>query len=212
MAEGSTYNILTQDITHPTNFRIREDQAETRSLNRYKDREDILDETFHRGDERTVLEDTRKLNKISYDRWKTTIDRGYDPILDRKQALVPLPTRPVTVWTKLHTDPLTSVNSLTGVRARDLSGPNPALESVNSNIEPYANSINLYRTKKQYQQQYASTDNNFMSKSASTGSIGLKTGMFDTGRATERSTSKESKVPSLDLVRTGGGLGTLYYE
>lgn len=104
-AEGNTYNILSQEITHSDHFQTLQNEICNRSLNKFKAREifqQTINETSTKND---LTKEERKLNRVSYQRWERSIDRGYDPITSQKLSsahLNPLARRPATVWEKLH--------------------------------------------------------------------------------------------------------------
>mmetsp|Transcript_22452 Transcript_22452/g.32751 ORF Transcript_22452/g.32751 Transcript_22452/m.32751 type:complete len:439 (+) Transcript_22452:175-1491(+) len=124
-AEGNTYNIINQEMTHPENF-ISVDE---RSLSKYKGREEILRRTKDISHEKEELDDSRRLNRISYERWHETIDRGYDPVFSTKVNLKPLPARPTSVWSRL-TDGNTRVGS---AQPRNLAGASPGIGAMSPN-------------------------------------------------------------------------------
>ena len=106
-AEGNTYNILSQEITHSDRFQTVQDQTNNRSLNRYKSREVFQNTLQNNTMQLETLTDDRKLNRISYQRWEHQIERDYDPVTNIKlssTALIPLSKRPLTVWEKVQTN------------------------------------------------------------------------------------------------------------
>jgi hypothetical protein len=107
-AEGNTYNILSQEITHLDHFQTVQNQTYNRSLNKFKARE-VFQQTLNQTTEQAnSLQDEQKLNRISFQRWDNTIERGYDPVTNNKlppAALLPLSKRPATVWEKLQVPP-----------------------------------------------------------------------------------------------------------
>jgi hypothetical protein len=104
-AEGNTYNILSQEITHLDHFQTVQNQTHNRSLNKFKARE-VFQQTLNQNTEQAdSLKEEQKVNRISFQRWDQTIDRGYDPITNNKlppSSLLPLSKRPMTVWEKLQ--------------------------------------------------------------------------------------------------------------
>lgn len=127
-AEGNTYNILTTVVTNADRLLQKPDRA----LNRYKGTATKIEASKVVGDERATVEDSRRMNRISYDRWGKTIDRGYDFVFGGPVDLNPLPQPQPTIWTRLHTDAaLPQTSSAAGgrshsFRTKDLSNLHPS--------------------------------------------------------------------------------------
>jgi hypothetical protein len=177
-AEGKTYNIVSQQITNPTKFSTIQDK----SLHRYKGREEILMNTTMRSMEKMKMEEERKLNRISFERYKETIDRGYDFVFaDAKLSLKPLPQRPGTVWDRMPE------RSASSSRHRDLSG---------TALSPAKSASNLYASSSSSPEPFASSGR-------------LQTRDVQSATATTRSSAP---VPALDMTRAHAGTPVSYQE
>mgnify|MGYP003388417474 CR=1 FL=1 len=71
-AEGNTYNILTTEVINEDRLLQKPDRA----LNRFKGSATKIAAAQAVGDSRAEVEASRRMNRISYDRWEKTIDRG----------------------------------------------------------------------------------------------------------------------------------------
>mmetsp|Transcript_25796 Transcript_25796/g.43497 ORF Transcript_25796/g.43497 Transcript_25796/m.43497 type:complete len:468 (-) Transcript_25796:208-1611(-) len=128
-AEGNTYNILTTEVINADRLMQKPDRA----LNRYKGSATKIEAAKVVGDQRATVEDARRLNRISYDRWEKTIDRGFDFVFGGPVELQPVPKPRPSIWTRLHTDaPLPSSASAVprpqSFRTKDLSNLHPSGE------------------------------------------------------------------------------------
>lgn len=218
-AEGNTYNILTTEVTNADRLMQKPDRA----LNRYKGTATKIIAAKVAGDERAAVEDDRRMNRISYDRWEKTIDRGYDFVFGGPVGLNPLPRPQPSIWSRLHTDgPSSEANGgqaqgRSSFRAKDLSNMQPSgydqgqLRASSSSPSPQMNS---YRS-----------EGNGNSNNSSQSHVTLP-------RSQSHSARESSRVPQLNLgacplspvsyrvpknslpgepiamVRTGGGLSS----
>jgi hypothetical protein len=126
-AEGNTYNILTTEVINADRLMEKPDRA----LNRYKGSATKIEAAKLVGDERATVEDARRMNRISYDRWEKTIDRGFDFVFGGPVELKPVPQPRPSIWTRLHTDapiPASAAGRLKphSFRTKDLSNVNPS--------------------------------------------------------------------------------------
>lgn len=222
-AEGNTYNILTTEVTNADRLM----QKPNRTLNRYKGRAEKVNASKIAGDERATIQENRRMNRVSYDRWEKTIDRGYDFVFGGPVELNPLPKPQPSIWDRLHTDvqiPQTSgTNRTKSFRTKDLSNANPSSdyehEPQHLTAQPSGSASDLPSGR-------SNSNTMKMSKSMPT--------VYSNQKAPESSqaTRRENRVPQLDLgacpsspvsytvpknslpgqpitmVRTGGGLSS----
>lgn len=131
-AEGNTYNILTTEITNADRLLQKPDRA----LNRFKGTAEKIEAAKSAGDQRATIEDARRLNRISYDRWDKSIDRGFDFVFGGPVELVPLPKPRPSIWSRLHSDvpppQLPKTATATSFRTKDLSNLQPSQEDLHS--------------------------------------------------------------------------------
>ena len=72
------------------------------------------------------------MNRISYDRWGKTIDRGYDFVFGGPVGLNPLPQPQPSIWSRLHTDAPSQASTSAGLRSQGRSFRTKDL----SNLQP----------------------------------------------------------------------------
>lgn len=182
-AEGNTYNIVTQEITNPSKISTLEDK----SLHRYRGREELLKNVTIRSQEKLEIDESRKLNRVSFERYKETLDRGYDFVFaDAKLSLKPLPQRPGTVWDRLQgSDQMGGRAFTSGRQHRDLSG---------TAVSPARSSL------------HSSSSEHF----ASAGRLQMREA--HTAVASSRDSSRHVPVPTLDMTRAQGGTPVTYTE
>jgi hypothetical protein len=110
-SEGKSYNIITTLVSDEERFKSSRSTLEAqRNSNRYKAKPLIEQHHRDRGFETAdkILQQT--LNGVSFSRWQTAIDRGYDPVLSMNVSnLKPVPKRPPTLWDRLHESPSPAV-------------------------------------------------------------------------------------------------------
>jgi hypothetical protein len=222
-AEGNTYNILSQEITHSDHFNTVQNETLNRSLNKYKARE-IFQETVTQNTHQNEQKDEeRKINRISFQRWERGMDRGYDPVTNQKlssSTLLPLTRRPATVWEKLHVSPANNA-PVPGTHrgGQDLSqnhgnnldwemgGVDSDTVAPSSSKNPQGGILAASKSLAQFPPT-PSSNHDFLSKSSSTP---LLRPMDDGGNqlssraqtaGTSSSRQKHHQIPSLDLSRT----------
>jgi hypothetical protein len=225
-AEGNTYNILSQEITHSDHFNTIQHETLNRSLNRFKARE-VFQETLTQNSQLSEQrEEDRKINRISYQRWERERDRGYDHVTNQKisTTLLPHTKRPATVWEKLQVSPGTASGAeiATGTQRRggtaaggrwqqDLSrnhGNNLDWEMDQQPLGPQQVQGGMEASRSLAQLSSASPEDSyqFLSKSSST-PIFQRQGQGQEGCASTSSARSSSRqkpphqIPSLDLSR-----------
>lgn len=218
-AEGNTYNIITTAVTNADRLLEKPDRA----LNRFKGSATKIKAAKAIGDEQATIEEARRLNRISYDRWEKTIDRGYDFVFGGPVELKPLPCPKPSIWTRLHTDEVIYPKTSAGIRLRtkDLSNVQPASEPIfDGSLSSTAPSI-------------LSNNSKPMTASSSLSCLSPAISASNSARDLMSLKRESSRVPPLDLmkcpvspvsykvpenslpgepiamVRTGGGLSTM---
>ena len=199
-----------------------------RALNRYKGSATKISAAKAVGEERATIEDSRRMNRISYDRWEKTIDRGYDFVFGGPVGLKPFPAPRPSIWSRLHTDDASQPKTSAGIRSlpiktKDLSNVQPSEEP---NLQSSTSLRSLTSTR---------SNNNSQPLSASS-SIPRLSPVVSTSNSARLSTqpkNESSRVPPLNLnvcpvspvsyevpknslpgepiamVRTGGGLSSI---
>lgn len=227
-AEGNTYNILSQEITHPDHFNTVQNETLNRSLHKFKAREVFQETVTQNSHQNEHKEEERKINRISFQRWERGMDRGYDPITNQKlssSTLLPLTKRPATVWEKLHV-PTNDSAPGTHKGGQDLSqnhGNNWDWEIEGVSPAPAKNTQASTLTASKSLAQFPptpSSNNDFLHKSSSTPLLkpmsSRENQLSNRAHTADTSSSRQKlQVPSLDLSRTSsssinvrtGGLG-----
>jgi hypothetical protein len=101
-SDGNSYNILNHSVYDETQFKATNTVA-NKSLNKIK-RIQVEKKWHDEGEVKGDIQSKRSINRISFERFKGEIDRGFDPI---KNSLYegaepdPLPIRPPTNWARL---------------------------------------------------------------------------------------------------------------
>jgi hypothetical protein len=75
---GNSYNIINQEVTDELKLSVSSACTE-RHMNRVKSHE-VTDKLSETANMKKELDNERAANRISYQRWKRELDRGYDPI------------------------------------------------------------------------------------------------------------------------------------
>lgn len=111
-AESSAYNIINHDVKDDFKLTIAT-TSDQRSINR-KNRLTKELKMIEKGEEKKSNDDERHMKRISFKRWETEIDRGYNAIKNEvvKNPPNPIPTRPATMWERLTTDTLSNQNNV----------------------------------------------------------------------------------------------------
>jgi len=118
-SQGNSYNILNHEVRDAEKMRIAM-STQDRAKNRLEKFQGLPTMQVERGIKQYDLEDARRMNRISFKRWEAQIDRGYDFVNTTLTNVNPLPTRPATVWSRVHS----SVLPNTDVLSSTLPGPN----------------------------------------------------------------------------------------
>lgn len=182
-----------------------------------------------------TLNDERKLNRISFQRWENSIERGYDPVTNTKlpsSSLIPLSKRPVTVWDKVQTTlPANEVWNNT----IDRNGGTGHINSTLNRSQTAASTTKLDVSNNhglnddwdnEYQEKKSNNNNNNnnsrhkelnLSKSLShlptAESLTERNGMKNSQSITNlkisssRNSKEKPSVPSLDFTKTSSGSG-----
>lgn len=195
-AEGNSYDILTTAVKDPDLIKISL-QRDSKKHNRLTKFRHIAGEQKAKGEADYALWEQRRLARVSFKRWETELDRGYDFLKPQVQVEPgseknPLPRRDPSLWKRVFTS-LPS-NSLP-----------MSMSMSSSHISPASH-------KKQQQQHPHDSlhERSQGSFRASTGNWAPDTGKLSGRAATSAAGSERlSRVPSLDMnvvaaVRTGG--------
>lgn len=116
-ADGHSYNILTHDIYDDSRLQAAT-TMEQRQLNRIKKRQV---ETAQReaGEKAYEFNETRRLSRISRQKYDSALDSGFNPITNEKVSNdrpLPVPERPPTMWARITMQPTSSSSSSSRVQ------------------------------------------------------------------------------------------------
>mmetsp|Transcript_13742 Transcript_13742/g.12457 ORF Transcript_13742/g.12457 Transcript_13742/m.12457 type:complete len:397 (+) Transcript_13742:86-1276(+) len=99
LSEGKSYNIINNEVKNLDYLQkvSIHDIRRNNRIYRTKDKDVIVSQHNQEQTEKSMIQ---SLNRISYDRWKSEIDRGYNIITSLDGVHNPYPQRPSTVWNK----------------------------------------------------------------------------------------------------------------
>lgn len=206
-SEGKMYNIINHNEV-ADNFNSADEQEMKTSITtmnkstkgfKTKETENRIRENGIRVRD---LSESRKMNKISFKRWESEIDRGYDLIKNEviKKPNLPIPKRPQTMWAKLSMGE--------NDRSNLLQNPFDSDEILYRNVSS-SRSMEKPRNLSfgdEYENTYAPNPQASFSERSSISKID------DQMSSSRIINSERNKVPSLDLSKTNYGENVSYKE
>lgn len=114
-SEGHSYNIINNDLYDDLKLQVTM-TTQNRTLNRMT--RDLTEARLkEETEEQAEINNQRKLNKISFKRWESEIDRGYHPIKNEviTNPPLPVPSRPADMWSRLNSNNANNINSHNGI-------------------------------------------------------------------------------------------------
>lgn len=99
-SDGMSYNILSHEVLDEERMGAFS-TTNRRSFNRCKGRE-IQMKQREAGNLQYEIAQEKQRNRISFKRWETEVDRGYNPFNNTLEVHLPRPQRPATVWSRVH--------------------------------------------------------------------------------------------------------------
>lgn len=164
------------------------------------------------GDQRATVEDSRRMNRISYDRWEATIDRGYDFVFGGPVQMKPAPRPKPSIWSRLHSSESeeqtserrgggeSGKTSQHSFRARDLSGA-PSSGQLRRSLSSSTPSSPHTHTTSQSQSQSQSSGNNISNTPYNSSRSSPQLSAAHSQRSSIHSSrvSTSVPVPALDL-------------
>eukprot|EP00607_Mallomonas_marina_P005560 CAMPEP_0182428134 /NCGR_PEP_ID=MMETSP1167-20130531/21053_1 /TAXON_ID=2988 /ORGANISM="Mallomonas Sp, Strain CCMP3275" /LENGTH=257 /DNA_ID=CAMNT_0024610833 /DNA_START=352 /DNA_END=1125 /DNA_ORIENTATION=+ len=202
-AEGFSYNIINNDIINEEKLQLTT-AIKDRSLSKTIGPK-IEKQIKERAETQEALDDTRRLNRLNYERYKGALDLGYNPVNNMEYVYEPEIRPPLPHHTKLR--PMNTTVSNT----RDLSGATvpDVMDEIpidNSSIPTNAVAHKRIKSATEIKQMTRRREEN-------NNSLGnFSSPMMSTRSARSGKSSGRASVPSLDLSRTGGKQPVTYVE
>jgi len=123
-SEGLSYNILNNDVYDAKRL-VATNTVANLALNRMKVRP-VEDRLKKESEAKHLRDESRKLSRPSFKRWKEQIDRGYDVVTNslHDDLPPPVPGRPASMWARISTE-----------------DTNTAQETANKQLNPRINQL-----------------------------------------------------------------------